>query len=160
MHYMKKVIWIIFLSLFAFRLKAQVIRQLPQFRLLKNDSTFITQANLKTNTKTMVVVFGTDCIHCQLYTKELLKHTDELSKIQVLMITWSQLKSIQAFVKEYGLDKHPNFIVATEGPSANLYRLFQVKTTPYTAIYDKNRLLVKVYDKSPIIDSLLSVVKQ
>ena len=107
----------------------------------------------------MVIYFGTDCVHCKLYTKELLKHMDVLKNVQILMVTWSNLQSIQEFYKEFGLSKYPNFNVTTEGYTANLYRYFHVKTTPFTAVYNRNHQLIKIFDKSPVIDSLLASVK-
>ncbi len=156
----KKLLLFVLLTIIYLPIKAQSINDLPQFHLLKNDGSFITQANLKKNEKVIVIYFGTDCSHCKLYTKELLKHMDVLAKTQILMITWSDLKSIQDFYSQYGLANYPNFLVTSEGYTYNLYRFFHVKTTPYTAVYDKRYHLIKIFDKSPVIDSLLAAVKK
>jgi len=155
---MKKLILTLILIAFAINIKAQDIKTLPTFQVLKTDGTYFTQDNLKKDSRIMVIYFGSDCSHCKLYTKELLKHMDVLSKVQILMITWAQLKEIQDFYNEMGLAKYPNFIVTTEGHSAKLYRFYDVKTTPYTAVYDQKHFLVKTFDKSPVIDSLLATV--
>jgi len=79
----------------------------------------------------------------------------------VVMITFvKELKAIQVFYRDFDLKKYPNFIVGTEYPTYKVQQYYQVRTTPYIAIYDKNGKLIKAYDKPPTADTLAAEVKK
>jgi thioredoxin-related protein len=157
--YKRFIVFLLF-AVLSFKSVAQRITELPPFHLLTTNSNYISLADLKNDKKIIIIYFSPDCSHCQLYTKELLKHMDVLSKTRILMITWVKLDMIQTFYNDFGLGKYPSFTVATEGDTYELFRLFNVKTTPYTAVYDKSHRLLKTFEKSPVIDSLLYLIKK
>ena len=71
-----------------------------------------------------------------------------------------QLKAIQVFYRDFDLKKYPNFTVGTEGESYLVQKYYDVHTTPYIALYDKNHKLVKAWDKTPPIDELVDEAKK
>jgi hypothetical protein len=50
--------------------------------------------------------------------------------------------------------------VGTEGHSYVVQKYYQVKTTPYIAVYDRKGNLVKAFEKAPTIDTLIATVKK
>jgi thioredoxin-related protein len=148
--------------------KADTLKVLPHYRLLNQDSVYVTQANLKKDKPVMIIYFSPDCPHCQRLTyefkdefeKEAKHHTSELSHAQIVMATWTQFKAIQVFYREFGLNKYHNIVVGTEGTTMTLQRFYQVKTTPYIAIYSKTGQLVKVFDKVPKLEDILATLKK
>jgi len=50
--------------------------------------------------------------------------------------------------------------VGTEGYTMVVQRFYDVHTTPFTALYDKNQKLVKSWDKAPTVDELTNEVKK
>lgn len=133
---------------------------IPPYKILNTDSVNITPANLKKNKPVMIIYFSPDCSHCQHLMDEMKPHFEKLKGVQVVMISFVQLKSIQAFYKSYGLKKYPNFIVGTEGYTYAVQKFYQIKTTPYIAIYDKKGILAKTFEKAPTMDDLMGEVKK
>jgi thioredoxin-related protein len=167
---MKKTLFLFLLLISIITIKAQKTdtgKTIPPYRLLTKDSVYITQANLKKNKPVMIIYFSPDCTHCQRmtyefkeeFTKEAKAKSKVLSHVQIVMATWTQLKAIQVFYRDFGLDKYPNIIVGTEGTTMQLQRYYQVKTTPYIAIYSKTGQLVKVFDKVPKIEDIIATLK-
>lgn len=168
---MKKIFCLLLLFVSITKINAQktdTIKSIPHYRLLNQDSAYVTQANLKKGKPVMIIYFSPDCTHCQRLTyefkdefkKEAKRHTSELSHVQIVMATWAQLKAIQVFYKDFGLSQYPNITLGTEGYTYALQRFYQVKTTPYIAIYSKTGQLVKAFDKEPKLDDILMVLKK
>lgn len=133
---------------------------IPPYHILTTDSVYVTPANLKKNMATMIVYFAPDCSHCQHMMYELKPYMMELKHVQVIMITFvQQIKAIQVFARDFNLKKYPNFTVGTEGYTYTVQKFYQVRTTPYVAIYDKTGKPVKYFDKSPKTEDILAAVK-
>ena len=139
-------------------------KNIPPYRILNTDSTYLTPANLKKNTPVMIMYFAPDCPHCQHLTKEISKHIKEFGNTQIVMISFidpvRQFKAITKFVKDYQLKKYPNITVGTEGYTYVVQKFYQVATTPYEAVYDKKHNLVKTFAKIPEVEELVKAVKQ
>jgi thioredoxin-related protein len=128
---------------------------LPPYHILTTDSVYTTPADLKKNKPVMIIYFAPDCSHCQHLMYELKPKMAALKNVQVVMITFvQQIKAIQVFYRDFDLAKQPNFTVGTEGYSMVVQRFYDVRTTPYIALYDKKHKLVKSWDKTPPIDEL------
>lgn len=109
----------------------------------------------------MIIYFSPDCSHCQHLMFEMKPQMDVFKNVQVVMITFVlQLKAIQTFYRDFDLKNYPNFTVGTEGYTYLVQRFYQVKTTPYIALYDKNGKLIKAYEKAPKVEELVEEVKK
>ncbi len=134
---------------------------IPPYRILNTDSVYVTPANLKKHKATMIVYFAPDCSHCQHLMYELKPQMKAFKNTQVVMITFAEpLKASQVFYRDFNLKKYPNFTVGTEGTTYVVQRYYQVRTTPYIALYNKNGKLAKAYDKAPTVDDLVAEVKK
>jgi len=161
---MKKLFFILALIITAGCSNAQTFTPpltIPPYHILTTDSVYVTPANLKKNKPVMIIYFSPDCSHCQHMMYEMKPKMEAFKNIQVIMITFvMQLKAIQVFSRDFDLKKYPNFIVGTEGYSYVVQKFYQVKTTPYIAIYDKHHQLVKSYEKAPSPEELVEAVKK
>ena len=161
---MKKILSFCTLILLCGCIQAQQnprIQQLPVYHILNTDSVRVTTANLKKNKPVMIIYFAPDCGHCQHLMAEVKPHLRELKNIQVVMITFTPLlRPIREFAKQYGLSTQPNFTLGTEGYTMEMQQFFQLKSTPYIALYDKNGKLVKAYEKAPDMKELFATVKK
>jgi thiol-disulfide isomerase/thioredoxin len=134
---------------------------IPPYHILTTDSVYVTPANLKKNKPVMIIYFAPDCSHCKNFMFEMKPHMDAFKNVQVVMITFVlQLKATQTFYSDFDLKKYPNFTVGTEGYTYVVQRFYQIKNTPYIALYDKKGKLVKAYDKVPKVDDLVNEVKK
>jgi len=133
----------------------------PPFHILTTDSVYKTPADLKKNKPVMVIYFSPDCSHCQHLMYELKPKMDALKNVQVVMVTFvKQIEAIRVFYRDFSLKMYPNFTVGTEGDNMTVLRYYDVHTTPYIALYDKNRKLVKAWDKAPSVGELTDEAKK
>jgi thiol-disulfide isomerase/thioredoxin len=134
---------------------------IPPYHILTPDSVYVTPINLKKGKPVLIIYFSPDCSHCQHMMYELKPKMKDLKNTQVIMITFvQQIQAIRNFVRDFDLKKYPNFIVGTEGYTMVVQRFYDVHTTPFTALYDKNQKLVKSWDKAPTVDELTNEVKK
>lgn len=161
---MKKLLSLITFLIIAGCTSAQdaKIAHIPAYRILTTDSVFATPADLKKNKPVMIIYFSPDCSHCQRMMFELKPKMKELVNIQVVMITFSHdydIRGIKEFKNNFSLSNYPNFTIGTEGYTGFVQRYYNVKTTPYIAIYNKKGVLTKYFDKVPEADDVVKAVK-
>ena len=134
---------------------------IPPYHILTTDSVYETPANLKKNKATMIIYFAPDCSHCQHLMYELKPKMKSFKNLQVVMITFAEpLKASQVFYRDFDLKKYPNFTVGTEGYTLKVQKYYNVKSTPYMALYNKNGKLANSYEKPPKIEELVAAVKK
>ncbi len=133
---------------------------IPPYRILTTDSVWVTPAQIKKNKPVMLVYFSPDCGHCQRLMYEMKPKMKQFGDIQIVLITFTQYRSIKDFYKGFGLSAYPNIIVGTEGYTYKVQQYYEIKTTPFVAIYSRKGKLVKIFDKQPNVDDLLASVKK
>ncbi len=136
------------------------IQKIPDYRILDADSVYRTSANLKKNQPVMIVYFSPDCSHCQHLVNEMKGQMKNFSKIQIVMVSAVDYRMIKGFYKDFGISAYPNITVGTEGNSYKVLQYYNVKTTPYIAIYNHQHKLLKAYEKAPKIEELAAMVKK
>lgn len=143
---------------------APLNKDIPPYKILNTDSEYVTPANLKKNVPVMIMYFAPDCPHCQHLTAEITKHIKEFGNTQIVMISFVnptlQFKALTKFVQDYQLKKYPNITVGTEGYTYVVQKFYQVRTTPYEAVYNKNHKLVETFAKIPDVKDLVKAVKE
>jgi thioredoxin-related protein len=163
---MKKLLLILSLIAFAGCTQAQQahnIDNIPPFKILKTDSTYFTSANLKKDKPVMIIYFAPDCSHCQHLVYEMKPKMKQFGDIQIVMVTFTEftmLKMIKNFTRDFDLAKYPNITIGTEGHTYLVQQYYQVRTTPYIAIYNHKGKLVQAYDKVPSMEELIIAVKK
>jgi len=141
----------------------QNIDNIPPFKILKQDSTWFSAADLKKNRPVVIIYFSPDCSHCQHFMYELKPKMKQLGNAQIVMVTFmepSMLRMVKGFYRDFDLAKYPNITVGTEGHTYLVQRYYSVKTTPYTAVYDHKGKLVKAFANAPTVDELITAVKK
>jgi thiol-disulfide isomerase/thioredoxin len=161
---MKKLLFVFALIIVAGCSRAQTFTPpstIAPYHILTTDSVYVTPKNLKKHTPVMLIYFAPDCSHCQHLMYEMKPVMKKLKNVQVVMITFvEQIKAIQAFYRDFNLAKYPNFTVGTEGYSYVVQKYYNVRSTPYIALYNKNGKLTQSFEKPPKIDSLMADVKK
>jgi thioredoxin-related protein len=162
---MKKVFALLSLIILMIGAQAQtkVNENIPPFKILKADSTWFTTANLKKDKPVMIIYFSPDCTHCQHLVYEMKPKMKEFGDTQIVMVTFTEptmLKMLKTFNRDFDLAKYPNLTVGTEGHTYVVQQYYQVKTTPYIAIYNRKGKLVQAFEKSPTMDELIAAVKK
>jgi protein-disulfide isomerase len=160
---MKKILFFVSLVITVGCTRAQnvaSIQNIPDYRILDADSVYRTPANLKKNQPVMIVYFSPDCSHCQHLMNEIKGQMKNFSKMQIIMVSAVDYRMIKGFYKDFGIAAYPNITVGTEGNTYKVLQYYNVKTTPYIAIYNHQHKLLKAYEKAPKIEGLAAIVKK
>lgn len=168
---MKKLIVLFSLvitSIFAKAQNTETVLPLAKYRITKADGSIATQAGLDKNKPVMIIYFAPDCNHCEHLMEELRPKMDQLKKMQVVMITFTQtgsgyLRMIADFNKKFNLAKYPNFTVGTEYNDARTYPVqdyYKIHNTPYVVVYNTKGKVVKSFTIVPPVKDLLAAVKK
>ena len=159
---MKKLIFLLFMVMVGFACtQAQTMpTTIPPYKILTTKDQNLTSANLEKNKPVMIIYFAPDCPHCQKLIKDMKPSMGKFKNIQVIMITFTDIRMLKTFENDYGLKAYPNFILGTEGYTYTVQRFYQLKHTPFVAIYDKNGKLVQAFEKQPEASDLLTAIKK
>jgi peroxiredoxin len=131
---------------------------IPPFSIQTPDSSWFSKANLQPKKQTLILYFSPDCGHCQLETEEVLTKIKDLSNLQIVMVTSRPFEDMVRFADHYKISRFPGIKIGTD-PSRMVTQFYEVKFTPFSALYDKKGLLVKVYEKGIDMSELIGLVK-
>lgn len=132
----------------------------PPFQLLALDSTStITKAQLKKNQPVMIIYFNTDCNQCHTQTQDLLKNMDQLKNVQIVLASYEPIDIIRAYAAKNGFSNYPNILVGRD-TKYFLPPFYNVKFTPFVAIYDKKGNLVKGNEGNLKPNTFLKLLKE
>jgi len=171
---MKKILAILSLVIIAGCSNAQSPKATPAktsiankpiapYHILTADSVWATPADLKKDHPVVIIYFSPDCSHCQRMMYELKPKMAVFKNIEVIMVTWSanyDLRAIREFRRDYDLAKYHNFVIGTEGYTRLVQQYYNVMTTPFIAIYDKQHKMVKSFDKPTPANTIVEAVKK
>lgn len=127
----------------------------PPFKLLLTDSvTWFTKDDLPRKKATLVMVFSPDCEHCKHETEELIRHIDELSKVEIVMATPATFERMKEFYVQYGLQRFSNIVVGKD-VSYTLPVFYNMRNFPFLAFYDKKGNLIDVFEGSLPVEKVI-----
>jgi thiol-disulfide isomerase/thioredoxin len=127
---------------------------IPSFSIQTPDSSWFSKVNLKSKKPTLILYFSPDCGHCQSETEEILTKMKELNDLQIVMVTSRPFEDMKNFSEHYKLDRFPAIKVGTD-PARLVTRFYDVKFTPFSALYDKKGKLVNVYKNGIKMDEII-----
>lgn len=137
-------------------------KKLPEFNILQTDSTWFTKQQLPEADFTIIVYFSPDCGHCQHEAKEMINNMDSLKNTFILWVSYRDMPDIKGFAETYGFFNHKNLKVGRD-PNYAIPSFFQVKYTPYVAVYNKKGEYLKAFEggvEMPELNRFLSANKQ
>lgn len=132
----------------------------PAARLLLPDNKpWELKANLQKGKPLLIMLFSPECDHCQHEAKELVKNIDKFKNIQVIMATSLDANKMNAFIKQFGLDKYPGIITVGRDNAFALPVYYGIKNLPFHAFYNKNKQLIGGFEGSLSINRILDYFK-
>lgn len=162
----------LFTALFLFCIGGQVSAQsgdmppfmktkkLPTFNLLLTDSTtWFTHEQLAKRDFTIFVYFSPDCGHCQTEAKTMVENMDSLKHTNLIWVSYRDMKDIRSFEEAYGFKKYTNIITARD-PSYGIPSFFQVRYTPYVAVYNRKGDYINAYEGGVEMPELLQLLRE
>lgn len=130
---------------------------IPKFSLLTPDSTWFSKIQLKDNVATLILYFSPDCGHCKIETQELLGKVNQLKNLQIVMVTSRPIQDMIDFSNYFKIEKFPSIKIGSD-PARLITRFYDVKSTPFSALYDKEGRLLTVYKKGIDFPDLINLI--
>ncbi|HEX8460364.1 MAG TPA: TlpA disulfide reductase family protein [Segetibacter sp.] len=128
---------------------------MPSFTIRTPDSSWFSKLKLKAKKPTLILYFSPDCGHCQMETEEVISKMKELAGLQIVMVTSRPFEDMKNFADHYKIERFPSIKIGTD-PARLITRFYDVKTTPFSALYDQQGKLVTVYRDQIDFDELIA----
>ncbi len=126
---------------------------IPSFTIQLTDSANFSKKDLPKKTPVVIIYFNPECGHCQAEATELSKNMDRFKKVFFVMAAYHDLGQIKEFGEVYGFDKFDNIKLGRDSKYF-LPVFYDVKTTPFSAVYDKKGKLVKAFEHGMSVEEL------
>ena len=81
---------------------------------------------------------------------------DSLKNVFFVFAAYRPLDEIRAFAEKYGLNTFPNIRTGRD-PQYYIPAFFEVKFTPFVAVYDRQWMFVKAYEKGAEASELIAL---
>lgn len=121
-------------------------KPLPEFGLQLTDSvTHTTVKDLAGNGPFVLFIFDPDCVHCRGELKSILSDSIIYNNLNLVMVSYAPLRRIGDFSAEFDLEKFRRIKVGRDSSLASL-NYFKLSGVPFTAVYDKNHILLQTFD--------------
>jgi len=148
---MKKIFYLILLtSLLACGNRRREIpvannSNLPSFNLLLMDSiTNFNTGNIAAGKPTILMYVSPECEHCLELTKDLIKNINSLKGIQIYLFSPLPFHEVKQYYDDFQLGDYKNITVGNDYQAA-FYKIYNATSFPCTAIFDKEKKLVRFY---------------
>jgi thiol-disulfide isomerase/thioredoxin len=147
------------ITMMAFQARAQS-KAIPPFKMLLSNGRFFSATDLPKQKPVILIYFAPGCDHCDQLMGAFFKKIDAFKSAEIVMVTFKALPEVERFEKAYQTFKYPNIKVGTEGATFYLRTYYQLKNTPFTALYDRQQSLVYSYRQQTSVDDLITRLKQ
>jgi peroxiredoxin len=131
---------------------------IPAFNIQLPDKTWFGKNNIQSKKPTLIFYFSPDCGHCQTETEGLLSKIKDFGNLQVIMITSRPFNDMANFADHYKLARFPSIKIGTDA-ARYVTRFYDVRFTPFSALYDKRGRLIKVYKEGIDMAEIATLVK-
>jgi thiol-disulfide isomerase/thioredoxin len=132
---------------------------IPNFTVLKTDSTFANQSVIPKNKPVVIIYFSPECGHCQITADEFGKRMKEMRDIYFIWVSYYPLPEIKEFAKKFNLQQFTNITIGRD-PNYTIPSYFRVKYTPFMAVYNKEHHLIQTYGQGTEADTLIDLLKE
>ncbi len=91
---------------------------------------------------------------------QLFKNINDCKNAQIVMVTFKPLNEVKKFEKNYKTAAHKNIKVGIEDPLFYFRYYFKLDILPFTALYDRNGIMVDSWRKETPVNDLLARLKK
>ncbi|KLT71625.1 hypothetical protein AB674_00760 [Flavobacterium sp. ABG] len=121
---------------------AEHIKTIPAFNYQDLNGVAFTNKNLKTDIAVLFVYFNSDCEFCNEEAQMIQENIEKLSLIQVVFVSFEQVKQIKSFAQKHSLLNHDNIHFVSD-TNVTFATSFDVKSLPCLVLYNKNQQLIE-----------------
>jgi len=131
--------------------QAAKLRQCPDLSVVQyTHNPTVTMIDSK---PTLIILFNSDCEHCQYEASQLQKRHQEFAGANVYLLTTETPIRTQSFAHTYGLDTLPMMHIGTLTPE-EVHKVFGPTSVPHLFIYGPDGQLRKEYKGETKIEAL------
>ena len=123
----------------------------------KLDSTWFANENLPNKRPIVIIYFSPECSHCHHEMKEIIKNMDSLKNAFFVLVSYHNLDSIKGFETKYNTRSFQNMVIGRD-TKYFLPVYYDIKFTPFMAVYDTQKNFVKAYDMGANMHELIQLV--
>ena len=145
---------ILLLSIFFVKTIANA-QTMPVFSIMQSNGKTLNTKSLVNTRPVVLIYFSPDCDHCTTLLNTMFAQIDKFKRATILLVTFRPMNELTDFEKKYKTNKYKNVIVGVEEPIFFLKNLFQLESTPFTALFNKNGSLIYLYKKETHVNDLL-----
>ena len=132
-------------------------KAMPEFKLLQTDSSWLAKKDLPTYDYTAIIYFSPECSHCQHEAVEIVKNIDSLKNVLFIWASYRDFDDIKKFYYKYKLNQYPNMKVGRD-PKYMIPSFYQVKFTPFVALYDCKKEFLKAWEMGVEMPELIEFI--
>jgi thiol-disulfide isomerase/thioredoxin len=141
---LKKNIIIAVVLFFYLQGFAQSNSSIAPFKIRLTNGRGYTYQQLPKNKPVILVYFSPTCEHCKVFTENMLKRMDKFNDVQLVMMSYEDIKEVKSFDDIYKLSNHQNIKVGSEGYTFVVQKYYNIQRFPFVAEYDKYGKLKKI----------------
>ena len=120
-------------------------KPIPSINLLMIDSTTkINTANLKDNEPVVFFFFSPQCPYCKLQTEDIISNIKSLNNIHFYLVSSFPFRTLKQYYRQYELERYSNITVGRDY-DYHFVDYYSVKSIPYIAVFNKDKILKKVF---------------
>lgn len=132
---------------------------LPELRIVEENGQAHTNAELKGERGSMLIMFNPTCDHCVVMAKAICENHEKFQHVPIAFMAGPSLMSyLGFFFQETNLKDCPSLVVGVDSTNA-ANQLFLFQSLPQINIYDKDQKLVKIFTGDVPVDSLTYYLK-
>ena len=136
------VIFALFICLNGFTQNSKT--GIAPFKIRLTNGQGYTYQQLPQNKPVILIYFSPTCEHCKVFTEKMLKRIDEFKDVQLVMMSYEDIKEVKSFDDIYKLSNHQNIKVGSEGYTFIVQKYYNIQRFPFVAEYDKYGKLKKI----------------
>jgi peroxiredoxin len=132
--------------------------KIPEFSILKPDSTWFTNKQLPANKPLVIIYFSPDCGHCQMAAQEFVKDMDKLKNVELVWVSFHTPQQIEEFAEAYKLKQFSNVVLGRD-PNYKIPVFYKIQFTPFMAVYDKKGTFLNAYPQGTTPEEIAKLIK-
>jgi cytochrome oxidase Cu insertion factor (SCO1/SenC/PrrC family) len=132
--------------------------KIPEFAILKPDSTWFTNKQLPANKPLVIIYFSPDCGHCQMTAQEFVKDMDKLKNVELVWVSFHTPQQIEEFAEAYKLKQFSNVVLGRD-PNYKIPVFYKIQFTPFMAVYDKKGTFLNAYPQGTSAETIAKLIK-
>lgn len=131
----------------------------PSINIQLTDSvTIFNTRKIAYDKNIVVLLFNSNCDHCQQLARDIVRRKKELEKNLFVMISTEYLHAIRAFYSKFGLVQMKNLIIGRDYMLATP-KIFSFESFPFCIIYSKKHRYLAYYERNFSVDTILKKLK-